>query len=216
MSCVIVDKKDNKKQVSLNTEKENYYKKCSFRSNKDFELRHSWKVKDNGEDVYVSVFSKNKGRANSENKCELPPPLDNDLYFGSFMLVMHKEKDSYEKNNILNLTIEKWESIYEKLCGGFEDLGEEDSYSSEEEIDPEMLTKEGYSKEDGFIVDDDEEEIIDDDGEEDEDEDEDEYTGEETDEDEDEDEDEYDSESDESYIASELEEEEYLDTDDDK
>ena len=222
MSCVIVDKKDNKKQVSLNVEKDNYYKKCSFRSNKDFGLRHSWKVKENGEDVYISVFSKNKGRANTENKCELPPPLDNDLYFGSFMLVMHKEKDSYEKDDIMDLTVEKWENIYEKLCGGFEDLGEEDSYSSEEDIDPEMLTKEGYSKEDGFIVDDDEEIIDEEDHQDEEDEDEEEeYTGEETeedeeDEDEDEDEDEYDSESDESYIASELEEEEYLDTDDDK
>jgi hypothetical protein len=214
VKCVVVDKKDNKKCVSLNVEKDNYYKKCGFRNNKDFGLRHSWKVKENGEDAYISVFSKNKGRANSENKCELPPPVDNDLYFGSFMLVMHKEKDDFENDNLLNLTIEKWEETYEKLCGGFEDLGEEDSYSSEEEIDPEMLTKEGYSKEDGFIVDDDDEE------EEELEEEEQEYTGEETDEEEDEEEDDYDDddedyESDESYIASELEEEEYLDTDDD-
>ena len=42
--------------------------------------------------------------------------------------------------------------------GGFESLGEDDSYSSEEGIDPELLTKEGYSKEDGFIVDGEDEE----------------------------------------------------------
>ena len=132
------------------------------------------------------------------------------LYFGSFMLIMHKEEDNFENENLLNLTIEKWEESYEKLCGGFEDLGEEDSYSSEEEIDPDMLTKEGYSKEDGFVVDDDDDEEV-------ELEEEQEFTGEETEEDEDEEEeeDDYDSESDESYIASELEEEEYLDTDDD-
>ncbi len=208
VKCVVVDKKNNKKQTSLNVEKDNYYKKCGFRNNKDFGLRHSWKVKENEEDVYISVFSKNKGRANTENKCELPPPVDSELYFGSFMLVMHKKEDNFENDNLLNLTIEKWEETYEKLCGGFEDLGEEDSYSSEEEIDPEMLTKEGYSKEDGFVVDEDEE-----DGEIEEEEQE--YTGEETEEDEDESEDEYESESDESYIASELDEEEYLDTDDD-
>ena len=114
---------------------------------------------------------------------------------------------------------EKWEKYYEKLYGGFEDLGEDDSYSSEEEVDPDMLTKEGYSKEDGFVVESDEE-IIDDEGDEDEEDEveEEEYIGgEESDEDESDDasEDESDYDSEDSYIASELEEEEYVNTDED-
>ena len=204
--------------MNVNVCLKDYYKKCGFRTDKNFELRNSWKVKDEGEDKYVSVFAKNNGRANSENKFELPPPLDNELYFGSILIVLHKEKDKYELEYLEDLTIEKWEKFYEKLYGGFEDLGEEDSYSSEEEIDPELLTKEGYSKEDGFVVDSDED-IIDDDGEgeEEEEEEEEEYIpgneSEEEDSDIEEDDSEYDS--DDSYIASELEEEEYIETDDD-
>lgn len=216
--CVVIDKKTNKKKVNVNVCLKDYYKKCGFRNDKNFELRNSWKVKDEGEDKYVSVFAKNNGRANSENKFELPPPLDNELYFGSILIVLHKEKDKYELEDLEDLTIEKWEKFYEKLYGGFEDLGEEDSYSSEEEIDPEMLTKDGYSKEDGFVVDSDEE-IIDDEGDgEGEDEEEEEYIpgGETEEEDSDVEEEDSDYDSDDSYIASELDEEEYIKTDDDE
>ena len=53
------------------------YKKCKFRKPDDFAKRHTWKYKNK----WVSVYAKNKGRANSENKYDLPPPIDNDLYF---------------------------------------------------------------------------------------------------------------------------------------
>ena len=220
VSSVVVDKKTNKKQINVNVNSKDYYKKCGFRSNKDFGLCNTWKVKDNGETRYLSIFAKNKGRAKSENKCELPPPIDNELYFGSILIVLHKEENKYELEDLLELTIEKWEYFYNKLYGGFEDLGEDDSYSSEEEIDPELLTKEGYSKEDGFVVESDED-IIDDDGEGDdeEEEEEEEYIpGEESDgeeEEEEEEEDDSDYDSDDSYIASELDEEEFIETDED-
>ena len=221
VQCVVIDKQNNKKQVKINVNSDQFYKKCKLRSAKDFDYRHSWKIKEEGEVMYLSIFAKNNGRANTENKCELPPPLDNQLYFGSLLVVKHKEEGKYDMDDLIELTVENWEKHYNKLYGGFEDLGEEDSYSSEESIDPELLTKEGYSKEDGFVVESDEE-IIDDEGDEDdeEEEEEEEYIGgEETGEDESDDasEDESDSEydSEDSYIASELEEEEYVDTDED-
>jgi len=221
VQCVAIDKQNNKKNVKINVNSDQYYKKCKLRSVKDFDYRHSWKIKEDGENRYLSIFAKNNGRANTENKCELPPPLDNQLYFGTMLVVKHKEEGKYDMDDLIELTVENWEKHYNKLYGGFEDLGEEDSYSSEESIDPELLTKEGYSKEDGFVVESDEE-IIDDEGDEDEEEEveEEEYIGgEESDEDESDDasEDESDSEydSEDSYIASELEEEEYVDTDED-
>ena len=55
------------------------YKKCNFRKNDNFDKRHTWKMDDIN---YVTIFSKNKGRANSENKYDLPPPVDKDLYYG--------------------------------------------------------------------------------------------------------------------------------------
>ena len=218
VKVIIVDKGCNLKSSDIKDfNKDMLYKKCNYRKKDDFSRRTTWKMND---DYYVSLYAKDKGRANSENKYDLPPPVDKDLYYGSMLLVKHCYQE-LTNETAEDFELEEWNKLYEKLFGGFEDLGEEDSYSSEESIDPELLTKEGYSKEDGFVVESDEE-IIDDEGDEDdeEEEEEEEYiAGEETDDEEesDDDDDESDSEydSEDSYIASELEEEEYVDTDED-
>ena len=154
---IIVDKNKNKKETNLRDfSLENLFKKANLKNNKDFFKRNTWKNKN----AYVSIFAKNSGRANNENSYDLPPPIDSQLYFGNLIIVKHSEED-IKNDNVVDLTLEEWEKIYEKLFGGFEDLGEEDSYSEEEVIPEKYRTKEGYSKEDGFIVDDDEEEDVD-------------------------------------------------------
>ena len=155
---IIVDKNKNKKETNFREfSLETLFKKANLKNNKDFLKRNTWKNKN----TYVSIFAKNSGRANNENSYDLPPPIDSQLYFGNLVIVKHSEED-IKNDNVLDLTLEEWEKIYEKLFGGFEDLGEEDSYSEEEVIPEKYRTKEGYSKEDGFIVDDDEEEDDDD------------------------------------------------------
>ena len=220
---LIIEKLGNIKCSNFkNFDIEKIYKKCNLRKNDDFALRHTWSLNKN--DLYISIYCKNEGRANSENKYDLPPPLDNTLYFGSMVLLQHQTKN-ITNNNVTDISIEEWNKLYEKLFGGFEDLNNDDSYSDEEEIPEHFKTKEGYSKEDGFIVDDDEdldEEYIPEESEEeahsstdsaDEDE---EIMGQEsdignTDEDEDDEEEEYeDSDSD---VGSELSEESYVDSD---
>ena len=139
------------------------YKKCSFKKKDDFDKRATWKLYDDCDDYYyVSCFSKNTGRAGSENKYDLPPPLDaNELYFGTMLLLKHKEngvRHHYQEcsfDKVEDLLIEEWNKLYEKLFGGFEELGNDDSYSEEEEIPEHLKTKQGYSKEDGFVVSDD-------------------------------------------------------------
>ena len=136
---------DWKKNMDLN----DVYKKCGFRKNKDFGKRHTWKLSDS---EYVSIYSKDSGRANTENKYELPPPLDTPLYFGSLAIIKHTE-ETPSNENCEDLTVEAWKTVYEKLMGGFEDLDEEEEESEEEYVDPKDLTKHGYKK-DGFVVDD--------------------------------------------------------------
>ncbi len=126
----------------------NIYKKAGFRKDNDFAKRHTWKIK---EDDFISVYSKNTGRANTENKYELPPPVDSDLYFGKMVVIRHSEQNPTAEN-CLDLTFEEWKTISEKLMGGFEDLDDEEE-SEEEYVDPEDLTKQGYKK-DGFVVED--------------------------------------------------------------
>lgn len=151
---IIVEKNKTKKETTVRDfSVENLFKKANLKSNKDFLNRQTWKVGD----FFISLFAKNSGRANNENTYDLPPPVDSQLFFGKLLLVKHSE-EQINDNNVEDLTIEEWEKIYEKLFGGFEDLDGDDSYSEEEEIPEKYKTKEGYSKEDGFIVDDDEEE----------------------------------------------------------
>ena len=152
---LIIDKTGNKKNTEIKKfKKEELYKKCNLRKADDFKKRHTWKMKNS--EYYVSIYAKDKGRANSENKYDLPPPIDTKLYFGSLLLIKHTDEELTDENS-KDLTLEEWEKLYEELFGGFEDLNEEDSYSEEEEIPEHLKTKEGYSKEDGFVVDDGEE-----------------------------------------------------------
>jgi hypothetical protein len=226
VKLIIVDKSCNLKSSDLkNFDIEMLYKKCGLRKNDNFEKRHTWKIDSTN---FVSCFSKDKGRESSINKYDLPPPIDNELYYGSMLLIKHDTAE-LSNGNVSDLSTEDWEKYYEKLFGGFEDLGEEDSYSDEEEIPEHMKTKEGYSKEDGFIVDDDEEEDDDYIPEEDEEEEEEAETttdaeeedgmgqdsdiddGEEEEEEEEEEDEDYDSED----LGSELSEESYIDSDSD-
>ena len=220
VKVILVNKNGDLKETTINNfSVENLFKKCSLRKKDHFEKRHTWKFNENNE--FVSLFSKDRGRANNENKYDLPPPLDSKLYFGKMLLVCHGEEDLVN-DNALDLTENKWKSYYEKLFGGFEDLVSEEE-SEDEEIPEQFKTKEGYSKEDGFIVDDDEEEDDDYIPEEEEEEseakstteDEEELMGEESDLDEeefenDEEEEEEESDEDESDIGSELSEEDYI------
>ena len=136
---------DWKKNIDL----KNIYKKAGFRKEDDFAKRHTWKI---NEDDFVSVYSKNTGRANTENKYDLPPPVDSDLYFGKLVVIRHSEQNPTAEN-CLDFTFEEWKTIYEKLMGGFEDLDDNEEESEEEYVDPENLTKQGYEK-DGFVVED--------------------------------------------------------------
>ena len=159
VKVVVINKNSNKKETALNYEHSEFYKKCNYRNNNNFDVRHTWEFKENGETYYISVFAKDKGRANSENKYDLPPPVDSNLYYGTIMLVKTFTNQNFDNDNLDNLSLEEWEKCYEKLFGGFESLGEDDSEETDEldEISDSEKTKEGYHK-DGFVVDDDDDE----------------------------------------------------------
>ena len=150
---IIVQKGGNLVSKNVNNlDESTFYKKCGLRNDNNFDHRHTWNV--NG--VYVSLYARDDGKANQENKYDLPPPLDNNLFFNKMLLIKHSFQE-YSDGTEMNLSLDEWSNIYENLFGGFESLDNEEEESSEEEIPAELKTKEGYSKEDGFVVDDDEE-----------------------------------------------------------
>ena len=137
---------------------ESLYKKCGFRISDDFIKRHTWRVTLKEKEVYtVCVWAKKTGKANFENKYDFPPPIDNELFFGTCAIVRMAETNddttSQSAGNFLDLTKETWLKIYEKLFGGFEDIGDEDEFSEDEleNVDPALLTSHGYLKDD-FVV----------------------------------------------------------------
>ena len=141
---IIIEKTGNIKQKNIaELNKSELYKHGGFKTNKDFEYQTKWQV-DLDKKYEIELYAKRTGRAGQENKYEFPPPVDEELYFGSCVLV----------NNKGDLTCSEWEDIYNYLYGGFEDLDDDDEDDDSVEYEK---TKQGYAKDD-FIVDDDEEE----------------------------------------------------------
>lgn len=159
LSIIIVEKTGTLKSLVVKEFKDDVlFKKCGFQKADGFQEQNTWNVKYNNEKIYISVFGKKEGRANSENKYDFPPPIDNTLFFGSCAILAIKS----DKKTYIDLSLEMWEKIYEKLFGGFEDLTSS-ALDDEDEIDElafvpkEKKTKNGYLK-DGFVVDSDGEE----------------------------------------------------------
>ena len=171
--CIV----DPKKETTLDELTRLLSKKCGFRSPDGFSCYHTWRYKNKhkysfviggsgsgagaGDEtvpryIYVDVWAKTDGRAGQENKYELPPPIDELIMFGNMALIARIDKE-----NAVNLTIELWTKIYEKLFGGFEDLT---ATAAEDELEIDELeaipackkTSNGYLK-DGFVIEDDSE-----------------------------------------------------------
>ncbi len=146
--AVIVEKTGVLKEVNIKDENiENIYKKAGFKTDKGFEQQTIWKI---NKECSIVLYGKCDGRAGQENKYDFPPPVDNSLFFGSCVLVHRNKSKEWVDLNIL-----LWKVIYEKLFGGFEDIGEDIGEDEDEEEEVKNKTKQGYSKDDGFVVDDD-------------------------------------------------------------
>ena len=154
-SIVIVEKTGTLKNLKWKVfNAEDIYKKGGFKTNKGFAQQTQWNIElKDGTKYYIKLFGKKEGRANQENKYDMPPPVDKELYFGSCVLINYKDAEGVE---VSDLTTSQWEKCYEHLFGGFESLGSEDSEEEEDEYDDLEKTAEGYAKDD-FIVDDEEE-----------------------------------------------------------
>jgi hypothetical protein len=163
LTIIIVDKSGSLKTLTVKEYKEEeLFKKCGFKKAEGFKKHTEWNnVKIDGEKYSVCVYAKDDGKANSENKYDFPPPIDNKLFFGSCALVGYIKNDDGTKV-LTNLSISLWEKIYEKLFGGFENLAVTTIEDEEEEdelanVPKEKKTKHGYLK-DGFVVDSDDDE----------------------------------------------------------
>jgi hypothetical protein len=151
---LIIEKGGSIKELKVASySEEELYKKAGFKSKEGFNKHTTWSVAIDETHYEIALYGKDNGNAGRENKYDLPPPLDNTLFFGNIVLV--------NKDGSADLRKEEWKKVYEHLFGGFEDIEEsEEDDESEEDLEGLELTKDGYVKDD-FIVesDEDEEEI---------------------------------------------------------
>lgn len=148
-SIVLVDKTGTLKQTKVKElTRDKLYLKCGFKKNDNFDTRTSWTITIDDTKYTVELWAKDNGKANTENKYDFPPPVDTELYFGTCCMIRLDEDE-----NIISLTVDEWNKIYEALFGGFEDIDSEEEPSEDEleNIPDVMKTKHGYLK-DGFVV----------------------------------------------------------------
>ena len=150
VTILIVDKSGNIKETQLKSYVEtDLYKKAGFKTIEDFKCQSQWNIDDlHGKSFYISVFGKTTGRANQENKYDFPPPIDSTLMFGSCVII-----NKTITGEAASISEDEWETVYDYLFGGFEDLGdkdsedeEEDEEEEEEEEDDEFKSKSKKSK----------------------------------------------------------------------
>jgi len=146
-SFIIVEKTGSLKNAKT-TDLVDLYKKCGFKTAEGFSLNHAWSVEFNDTEYKMEIYGKITGRANTENKYEFPPPIDNVLFFGSCAAVL------YVNNKMTDMGSQEFKDIMDHLYGGYSDIGvsdDEDEDEDEDEDDELPKTKHGYVKDD-FVV----------------------------------------------------------------
>ena len=157
LNIIIVERTGTLKMLAIKDFKEDeLFKKCGFKKADNFLKQTEWNTKYDGKKYCIQIFAKDDGRANSENKYDFPPPIDNKLFYGCCAIV-GQIKNGDGSKLYTNLSLPMWEKIYEKLFGGFEDItktvAEDENEEDElENVPKHKKTKHGYLK-DGFVVD---------------------------------------------------------------
>ena len=141
LSIIIVEKGGSLKTLKIKDYKvDELYKKCGFKKEEGFTLQVEWSVKLDSQKYVIQMYGKLNGKANMENKYDFPPPVDKNLYFGSCALV-GTIKDDTNKILYINLTVDLWNKMYEKLFGGFENLAVTCNEDDEEEDELKIFQK---------------------------------------------------------------------------
>ena len=105
--------------------------------NKNISKLNSWNYKDY---MYV-LYGCMNGNANEENKYDLPPPCDCDLFFNDLYFI------KYINNNIVDLELEEYNEFYNNCFEGFDTIE-----NTDDEIEDELSV---HTSDNEFINDED-------------------------------------------------------------
>ena len=129
----------------------NKYNLNFLNNSKSIVYLYTWTL----ENYTYKLYGSENGIAGNENKYDLPPPIDNKLYFNDLYIIKYNTN-----NNFTNLTLDEWNKFYNTLFGGFEDIekDEDEVYSelSEHTSDRDFINDDDV---DYFTTEEDEEDI---------------------------------------------------------
>lgn len=146
---VLISRDGEMETMNVNCAVDQLYKRCGFKTQEGFGFITKWET---SKGTFVELFAKNKGKANTENKYEFPPPIAEQLFYGKCLLLQKQENGT-----LIDLSIDEWEQINDTLIGGTESLGSEsEEEQSVDEIDPKATYSHGYLVDDFVVPDDDE------------------------------------------------------------
>lgn len=119
-SIIIIDKNSSLSEKKVKTI-DKLYSSCNYRTNKDFELLHTWN------NAY-ELYGKKSGKTNSENKYKFP--LIDETYYGNLCII--------KKGH--SLTLEEWNKFYNSA--GYEnEKNDNDTENDNDQIDPKTETE---------------------------------------------------------------------------
>ena len=145
-SFIIVEKTGSLKNAKTTDDTNELYKKCGFKTAEGFSIAHTWSVEFNDTEYKLEIYGKVTGRANTENKYEFPPPIDNVLFFGSCAAIL------YVNEKMTDMGTQEFKDIMDHLYGGYSDIGDSEDEVEDEDDDTGLpKTKHGYVKDD-FVV----------------------------------------------------------------
>ena len=122
IKAVILDMSGRKKKVMIDDKtslKKQIKKFLKKKGTGNAQKLGSWTYNNNK----VKLYGWEDGNAGKENKHEIPPPYDTNLYFGDLLIV------NSHGNNLINFTQDDYNNFFEEMYGGFEDLGDTDTES---------------------------------------------------------------------------------------
>jgi len=142
LTVLIIDKTGSVTEQTIKKfDEADLYKKAGLKSAAGFKMYTEWVVPElNGKSYHVCLYGKADGRANSENKYEFPPPVDNVMFFGSGFDDIGDEDDDEEEEEDEDDDLPRTKSGYVKddfVVDDDEEEEEEDEEEEEEDDDEE-------------------------------------------------------------------------------
>ena len=117
VNIILIDKTGEIKECKFkNFVKDDLFKKCGLKKNDNLNMHKKWINNKSKFNFYkLEVWGKDVGRANTENKYDFPPPIDNTLFFGTWAIIAYNKEDEP-----INLSQEELNSKYNELLADFQ------------------------------------------------------------------------------------------------